>query len=192
MSHRPSDRRGARARARRSPRARFSSRLKLGILNKQTKTKINTTYTDCFTKPNGDDAEPWPPSRRPISYRPRSDATAAGASLPSIPTPRSFLRPLRSQASIVPRSPHLLRSNRSSSRLTWGKHRPETYVDVPGRRVVAAADRRPAMPAVAAPTAPANHAVRASRSPSGINPRPSRIRAIPIPTPLPQVPVHVI
>jgi len=53
--------------------------------------------------------------------------------------------------------------------------------------------RRPAVPAIVAPTAPSKHAVRARRPPLGIRDAPSRKRTFPpVQTPFPDVPVHVM
>src|ERR1039458_2856082 len=72
---------------------------------------------------------------------------------------------LRSQASLVPRSPQLLRAAhppRSLSSLTGGQDGPEPEGVVAARRVeVVAAVRRPAVERAAAPTAAPNHAARA-------------------------------
>jgi hypothetical protein len=70
--------------------------------------------------------------------------------------------PLRSQASLVPRSPRLLRAARLScclSSLTWGEDRTEPYAVVAGTRAAEAAVRRPAVERVEAPTAAPKHAV---------------------------------
>src|SRR5664280_508617 len=80
----------------------------------------------------------------------------------------------------------------SLSWLTWGQHNPEPVVAAPERRPDVEAERRPAVPAVFAPTAAADHAARARRWTLWISHAPSRVGPIPVPAPLPQVPMHAI
>jgi len=76
--------------------------------------------------------------------------------------------------------------------LAGGQDGTEPYVVEPDVGQVAAPDRRTAEPGIAIPTAPAKHAVQARSQASGISHTPARIGSIPIQTPLPHVPVHVI
>ena len=98
--------------------------------------------------------------------------------------------PLRSQASLVPRSASTAPLHPFSS-LTWGEDRTEPAVEVPVGRGADVADRRPAVVRGVAPTAAPIHTARACRCTSWISP--SSIRApIPIPTPLGDIPRHVV
>ena len=76
--------------------------------------------------------------------------------------------------------------------LTWGEDRTEPNTVAPAERPVAAAERRPAVPGVEAPTAAAKHAAGARRRTLRIGHTPNRIITNPIQTPLPHIPVHVV
>src|SRR5439155_20559450 len=98
------------------------------------------------------------------------------------PTPQSgFARP-----SLASTTPLWLFSS-----LTWRQQDPEADEAVPDARVDAAV-RRPADPGGAAPVTAADHAGRARNSPLRIDHAPGGIRPIPVLTPLPHVPNHVI
>ena len=88
-------------------------------------------------------------------------ATAARALLLPLSYCCRFRTPLHSQSSLVPRSPRLLRSALLLNSLTWGQNGTESKADVPVRRVVVAAVRRPAVDRAVAPTAAPKHTVRA-------------------------------
>ncbi len=98
---------------------------------------------------------------------------------------------LRSQASLVPRSPRLLRSGCSCSWLTWEQDGPKADVAVRVRRVVVAAERRAAAVRDGVPIAATEHPVRARSRPMRIGRRRGGVAPPPIPTPLEQVAGHV-
>ena len=94
-------------------------------------------------------------------------ATAARASLLPIAYAPPFSHPLRRQASLVPHAATPAPLSRFSS-LTWGQDGPE--------------------PKAVAPT----HTGRARCATTRVSLRATRIRTMPIPTPLPNIPRHVI
>ena len=69
---------------------------------------------------------------------------------------------------------------------------PEADEVAADRRAVHEAARRPAKPGGAIPTPAPNHPIRARGSPLGARHRDAGIVAIPIMTPLPNIPVHVV
>ena len=93
---------------------------------------------------------------------PQKIATAARALLLPLSYSCPFRAPLRSQSSLVPRSPRLLRSALRLNSLTWGQNGTEPEVAVvPVRRAAVAAVRRPAVERVGVPTAAPIHTARA-------------------------------
>ena len=80
----------------------------------------------------------------------------------------------------------------AGSRLTWGQNRTESVAaDFPVASVVVAV-RYPAVPRIVVPTATAYRAGRARTGPSRVSLCSLCIPIIPIPSPLPHIPRHII
>jgi len=102
-----------------------------------------------------------PPGRQECRRSTKNPDRGAGFSS-SILIRLPFSYPLRSQASLILRSPRLLRSALLLSSLNCGQDRAEPYEGDPaGRLAAVVAVRRPAVERVVAPTAAPKHAVRA-------------------------------
>ena len=80
----------------------------------------------------------------------------------------------------------------AGSRLTWGQNRPEPVVVDPVVRVDVVADRYSAALRIVKPTAAANNAGRARTRPSRVSLCSLFISTIPVPSPLPHIPNHII